>query len=176
MVCESAQTGSHTDLLCLRQTAYYPSQVLPFSQSWPRERGPLQILLKCGLSKGGAGTAVLSQLGGGGGGGKEASDIFSKLQEEANRMQGPELAFGQDNGINFPSAGQKGPWDFYFYSFSITTAQQRKQGPKQGEWPWSHFPSWGGISMPHILMTLAHPRFKVERWITSLCRDNGKEA
>lgn len=91
-------------------------------------------------------------------------------------MQGPELALGQDSGINFPSAGQKGPWDFYFYSFSITTAQQRKQSPKQGELPGSPFPSWGGISMPHILLTSAHPRFKVESLITSHSGDNGKEA
>jgi hypothetical protein len=56
-------------------------------------------------------------------------------------MQGPELEFCQNNGINFSSSGQKGPRDFYFYSFSITTAQQHKQGSKQGELPWSHFPS-----------------------------------
>lgn len=96
--------------------------------------------------------------------------------QEANRLRGPELACGQDNGINFPSAGQKGPWDFNFYSFSITTAQQRKQSPKQGEPPWSPFPSRGGISMPHILLTLVHPRFQVESPITSHSRDNGKEA
>lgn len=108
--------------------------------------------------------------------GEGQTDILSELQEEASRVQGPELAFGQDNGISFPSAGQKGPWGFYFYSFSIATAQQRKQGPKQGEPPRSRFPSWGGISMPHILLTWAHPGFRVEHLITSLSRDNGKEA
>lgn len=59
-----------------------------------------------------------------------------------SRMQWPELEFCQDSGINFPSAGQKGPRDFYFYSFSITTAQQRKQAPQQCEPPRVIFLCW----------------------------------
>lgn len=90
--------------------------------------------------------------------GKGQSDIPSKLQEEANRMQGPELAFGQDNGISFPSAGQKGPWGFYFYSFSIATAQQRKQGPKQGEPPRSRFSFVGWHLNATYLADLGSPR------------------
>lgn len=65
----------------------------------------------------------------------------------ASRMQWPELEFCQDSGINFPSASQNGPRHFYFYSFSITTAQQRKQAPKQYEPPRVIFPC--GVPSPH---------------------------
>lgn len=73
-----------------------------------------------------------------------AAGGFSQGQQNA----GPELALCQGNGINFPSAGQKGPRDFYFYSVSITTARQHKQGPNKVSAGQSHFPLWGAISVP----------------------------
>lgn len=79
-------------------------------------------------------------------------------------------------GLTSQALAKKGPGIFIFTRFPLRRPSNANKSPKQGEPPRSHFPSWGGISVPHILLTLAHPRFKVERVITSLSGDNGKEA
>ena len=103
--------------------------------------------------------------------GKAESYIHWKLHKtaSASRMQWPELELCQDSGIRLPSAGQNGPWDFYFYSFSITTARQRKQAPKQREPPRVIFPLWGAIPIPHKLLTLSPWSLELTVWLlTSL--------
>lgn len=110
--------------------------------------------------------------------GKAESYIHWKLHREAaaSRMQWPELEFCQDSGIRFPSAGQNGPRDFYFYSFSITTAQQHKQAPKQCEPPRVIFPCGCHTDTTHAA-DLTLPKFRIESLITLFrTHHNGRKA
>lgn len=99
--------------------------------------------------------------------GKAESYIHWELhtQASAGPMQWPELELSQDNGINFPSAGQNGPRDFYFYSFSITTARQRKQAPKQCEPPIESFsPVECHLSTTHLADLILPLTFTSRAW------------